>query len=123
MGFQTIIIINNDALHVFKDNPKEFAEAIFDGIDRANREHKQVTVPFHNYGGYLHCEPSRHADCGSLFVQHHGSFTEIGKYSKDFTEIYRVNKGFIRDILDIAKRVLKDAVSYVKDKEEKEEKE
>lgn len=122
MGFQTIIIINNDALHVFKDNPKEFAEAIFDGIDQANRENKQVSVPFHNYGGYLHCEPSRHANCGSLFVQQNGSFIEVGKYSKDFTSTYRMNKGYIRDVLDVAKRILKDAVSYVKDKEKEEEK-
>lgn len=107
MGYLTTVVISNDALGEFEDHPKEFAEAIFKGINQAQRENKQVAIPFHGYCNYLHVEPPRHADHHALFLHSGNMVHVIGAYEKDWMELVKTNPDLAETMIKRAKELLK----------------
>ena len=93
MGHLTEIVILNDAMDEFRKHPKEFAEAIFEGIDKANMENKQVSVPFFGYCNYINVERSRHADHEVIFLHAGNGMTAIGAYEKDWEDLASIFSG------------------------------
>lgn len=77
MGYLTTITINNDALGEFKKYPDEFAEAIFNGINLANRHSEEQSIVFKQYGNYISIQPSRHADDECLYLHSGNCVTNI----------------------------------------------
>lgn len=84
MGFLTTITIRNDALDIFQKYPKEFAEAIFKGINEANKSGKETDVGFKNYCNYIMVHPSRHADNETLYLHAGNGVSQIDVSSKRF---------------------------------------
>jgi len=114
MGFQTEIVIWNDALHKFEANPKAFGEAILKGIREANHNNRQTSIPFDNYCGYLAVEPSRHADHEAIFIHSGNSFTVIGAFENDWTALIKRNPELAQDLVKKAKRMLSSAEKQLK---------
>lgn len=109
MGFLTEVVISNDALHEFRQDPKLFAKTIFEGIDRANREDKQVSMPFKSWGGHISVEPSRHADHEVVLLHAGNQVLAMGEYEKDWKELCKRNPELAKEWLDKAKYILKTA--------------
>lgn len=86
MGSLTTITIHNDALHTFQEHPKEFAEAIFKGINEANRDHSEATVGFMGYCNYITVQHSRHADDHALYLHAGNTVLSVGEYEDKFCE-------------------------------------
>ena len=107
MGYLTTITIYNDALHVFEEHPKEFAEAIFDGIKTANRNRTAATVPFFNHGNYMEVQPSRHADDFTVYVHTGNCVSNLNLYDEEF-------KSFAQSSPKIAERFVDDAIAHLK---------
>lgn len=107
MGYLTTITIHNDALHCFEEYPKEFGEAIFKGIREAQREHREVSVPFSSYANYISVQPSRHADDETLYIHSGNCVTDLDPWSEDFMDL-------IERQLDLAKSLLKKAKDIIK---------
>ena len=107
MGYLTTITIYNDALHVFEEHPKEFAEAIFDGIKTANRNRTAATVPFFNHGNYMEVQSSRHADDFTVYVHTGNCVSNLNWYDEEF-------KSFAQSSPKIAERFVDDAIAHLK---------
>jgi hypothetical protein len=107
MGFLTTIIVHNDALHTFKKEPAEFAKAIFEGMDRANSEHKQVSVGLGSYCNYIHVEPSRHADDETVYLHYGNSVTNLNGYNQNFEDLIKLNPDLAQKFVNRAKGILK----------------
>ncbi len=120
MGYLTQIVIHNDALHAFEKNPEAFGKAIFEGINNANRERKQVSVPFNSYCNYIDVEPSRHADHVVLFLASGNGMIAVGEYEKDWQDLVKRNPDLAKDYLDHVRRLLKGATKALKDLKSKE---
>jgi hypothetical protein len=119
MGYLTEIVIFNDALHSFKEDPKAFGEAILAGIDQANTENRQVSVPFKSYCNYISVEKSRHADHHALFIHYGNCLSVIGKGEKDWDIIVENNPNFAKKILSEARSIIKYATEGLKNKNHK----
>lgn len=115
MGFLTTVIVRNDALHVFEDNPKGFGEAILEGINRANLEQAQVSVPFEGYANYIEVEPSRHADHHVVFLSMGNCVTAIGKWEKDWARLVKTNPEFAKRLVMEAETLIKEAKESLKE--------
>jgi hypothetical protein len=116
MGFLTTVIIHNDALHTFEKHPKEFAEAIFKGIDDANYKHKQVSVSFVNgCANYIHVHPSRHADDVTVYLHYGNCVANLHGFSEDFDSLVNNNPTLAQTVVDRAKDVLKTAQKRIND--------
>ena len=89
MGYLTVIVIRNDALHAFKEDPKLFGESILEGVDRANMEHKQISVPFKGFCNYIDVEPSRHADHQAIFLHSGNCLTVVGQREPDWENLVK----------------------------------
>jgi hypothetical protein len=107
MGFLTTITIHNDALHVFEKHPKEFAEAIFNGMTLANCARKRADVPFENYSGYITIEPSRHADDETVYLHSGNTVFNMNAWNDDFNSLLIRNPEVAKDFLRKAERILK----------------
>lgn len=116
MGYLTEIVILNDAIHGFKEDPKAFGEAILAGIVLANTKNRQVDVPFKSYGGCISVEKSRHADHHALFLHYGNCLSVVGKGEKDWDNIVKHNPEFAEKLLTEAKSIIKYASSQLKDK-------
>lgn len=107
MGYLTTITIHNDALHAFKEHPEEFAQAIFDGIDRANRHYTKEDVCFRNYSGYLEVQPSRHADDECLYLHSGNCVTCItgNEFEKSLDAKYEWAMSFLKRAENLMKYI------------------
>lgn len=114
MGFLTTVTIYNDALGEFEKNPKEFAEALFDGIALANRNHREASVPFMSYANYISVQPSRHADDHTLYLHSGNCLVDMNPYGSDFKAVLTRSPELAQEWVDRAKRILKDAQEAVK---------
>jgi hypothetical protein len=106
MGYLTTITIHNDALGTFKDYPKEFAEAIFEGIYEAERAQKQVSVPFKGYANYLDVFPSAHADDQHLYIHTGNTVFDLTAWCKQFKELVGRDPKIAKDFLRRAQLLL-----------------
>lgn len=107
MGYLTTITIYNDALNDFKNDPRAFAIAIFEGIDEANDMCKSAHVLFKDRSGYLTVHPSRHGSDNTVYVLKGNCVTEINPYSKDIKRLVEEKPDFIRSIVKIVKSDIK----------------
>lgn len=107
MGFLTVVVIHNDALHAFDENPAGFGRAILDGIDKANEVGKQISMGFGGYANYINVEPSRHADHEVLFLSGGGCVRAIGAFERAFEERCVKDPEHARGLLKKAKDLLK----------------
>lgn len=114
MGFQTVVVISNDALGAFEKDPKAFGQAILDGIARANYDMMQVSVPFGSYANYLHVEPSRHADHETVYVSTGNCLSVVGAYERDYIRWTKSSPQFADKLVRVAERIVKDAKAYLK---------
>jgi hypothetical protein len=119
MGYLTQIVIHNDALHAFEKNPEAFGKAIFEGINKANRERKQVSVPFEGYCNYIDVEPSRHADHDVLFLASGNGMIAVGEYEKDWQDLVERRPDLAKGYLDHVRRLLKGATKALKNSKSK----
>lgn len=106
MGYLTTIVIHNDALHSFKKDPANFAEAIFKGIDEANRDHKETDVGFQGYCNYITVHPSRHADDETVYVHTGNTVFQLNEYSEDFKTLAQRDVKLAKDFIRRAQRIL-----------------
>lgn len=114
MGYLTTLTIYNDALHVFEDHPKEFAETIFEGIREAQREHREVSVPFGSYANYISIQPSRHADDETLYLHSGNCVTNLNAWSDDFRDLIEKMPNVAEKNIKRAKQILKYAEEKLK---------
>jgi hypothetical protein len=121
MGYLTVVVLHNDAEHVFREHPEDFGRAILDGIHQAQRECKQVSVPFHNHANYIDVEPPRHADHRALFLSSGNCVKVIGEHEQDWQDLVKGNPGLAQadikwaaDLLKWAKALLPQKVKKVK---------
>lgn len=120
MGYLTQIVIHNDALHSFEKNPEAFAKAIFEGINKANREGKQVSVHFEGYCNYINVEPSRHADHEVLFISKGNGMIVVGEHEKDWQDFVKRMPDLAKSYLTRIRQMVKGAAEVLK-KESKSE--
>lgn len=124
MGYLTTITVHNDAKHSFEEDLKAFGEAILNGIDRANSDHRNVSVPFQNYANYIHVQHSRHADDPAVYVHYGNTVLCVGEYEKDFKELMgrspEVALEYAELALEYAKEAKKACQERLKAKKEKE---
>lgn len=116
MGFLTTVTLYNDALHVFKENPKEFAEALFDGIDLANRHHVSKSVSFKNHANYIDVQPSRHADDNTVYIHSGNSVFNLNPWNKDFEELINRDPDIALNFIKKAELIIKEAKNRQKQK-------
>ena len=113
MGYLTEVVVMNDALDEFQRDPKLFAETIFEGINMANRENKQVSMPFGSYCNYISVEPSRHADHEVLLL-HAGNMVIAMGSEQDWQDLCKRNPKLAKEWLGKAKRIVRDAQKVLK---------
>ena len=114
MGFMTEIVVYNDAVHAFREDPKLFGETILDGINKANRENGQVSMPFYGYCNYISIERSRHADHSALFIHTGNCLTVIGQHEQDWEKLVKKDPEYAKQIIKQAKQLLKGAEEALK---------
>lgn len=114
MGFLTTITIHNDELGSFEDDPEEFGKAILHGVQRANYEHKSVSVHFCN-SAPITVQPSLHADSPTVYLQFGNTIFDINEFSNEFKEIcLREDKSLAKEIIKEAKSIIERAAAYLK---------
>lgn len=114
MGCLTTITIHNDALHVFEENPKEFAEAVFQGIHDAQREFAEVTVGFKGYCNYITVQRTRHADEHAVYVHAGNMVLAVGEYEEKFCQWAKRDPKAALAFLKNAEWILKGAKKFAK---------
>lgn len=68
MGFNTSVVILNDALHVIKEHGQEFSEQLVNTILRQNINKVPTDVPCHNHCNVAQVILSQHADNTQLLA-------------------------------------------------------
>jgi murein L,D-transpeptidase YcbB/YkuD len=93
-------------------HPKEFAEALFEGIDEAYRNRGVTSVSFHGYRNYIEVQPSRHADDFTVYVHTGNEVTNLNNYDDSFKKFAKSNPELAESYVDQAiahlKRLKKD---------------
>jgi len=115
MGFLTTIVLHNDALHSFKEDPKAFGQAVLDAADSADYRRGYTSVPFQSYGNYIHAHPSRHADDHTVYVHSGNMVFNLSPYGKDFQELAERNPECLEEFIKTAKTILADATKRLKE--------
>lgn len=116
MGYLTTITIHNDALHAFEEDPKAFAEAIFKGIEEANRNRKESDVTYKNYGGYITVQPSRHADDETVYLHTGNTVFNMNPWCDDFKHLAKRNPELVERWVDKVKDFAKWGNEYLQRK-------
>lgn len=97
MGFNTTVLILNDAWHVIKENPEEFVAGIGAKMNYGG------TVGVGNYANPVQVIESRHADEFRLYASHGNQITELSKWSKATQETMRRFPDHIRADISTAR--------------------
>lgn len=119
MGYLTTITIRNDSLHVLQKNPLEFAQAVFDGMIRANREHKEVSAGLKGECNPIEIHPSRHADDTTVYVHYGNCVFNLNPYNDDMKELIERNPDCAESFLNVAEQMVKLAKRKIKEKRAK----
>lgn len=106
MGFLTTITLHNDALHVFKAQPADFAKALFRGIDAAYDKNESVYVPFCNHANYITVQPSRHADDTALYLHYGNTVSVLNTYCSEFKRWLERCPDDVEKLVKVAQREL-----------------
>lgn len=109
MGYLTTVILRNDAMGSFEDNPEAFGRAILAGIHKAQEERAQVDIPFNGYCNYISVELSRHADDETVYVHTGNMVFNLHPEEKDFKDLAKQNKTILADFIRRAERIIKTA--------------
>jgi hypothetical protein len=107
MGYLTTITIHNDAFHVFEVNPLQFTAAIFKGIEEAEREHREVSVPCCNYANYISVQKPRHADDETIYLHTGNTVFDMHPWGEDFKELAKRSPDLMKKWLKKAKQLVK----------------
>lgn len=102
MGYNTQVLILNDALDVIRKNPEGFVEGLYQAIlvgSREGRDHIDIGVS--GYANAASVIPTAHADTTRVLVSHGNWLWEIpGRYGLQQDVMKRAeNEKFIRDEL------------------------
>ena len=116
MGYLTEVVVYNDALHEFEKDPEGFGKAVFEAIREANRENKQVSVPFKGYCNYIAAEKSRHADHTCLFLHNGNMLHVVGQYEQDWEELVQKQPDLAKSMIEKAESIIKAAKQALKKK-------
>ena len=116
MGQLTTITIYNDALGEFEKHPKEFAEAIFKGINEANLKGVETSIPFGAYANYISIQPSRHADNFTIYIHGGNSIFNLNPYEKEFKKLVEWNPKLAKEYIDSAMKMLKNCREELSDR-------
>lgn len=114
MGYLTTITIRNDALHDFRKDPANFAEAIFKGIDEANMNYTEVSVGFAGYCNYISVQPSRHADDETVYVHSGNDVFNLNPYGQDFERLQERLPEILEKKIKVAKSIIDSAKKKLK---------
>lgn len=114
MGYLTTITIYNDALDTFEKHPKEFAEAVFEGIRNASRVHKKVSVGFKGYANYISVQPSFHADEHQLYLHSGNTVFNLNPWRDDMAELIERSPDLAQEMITRAQKMLTEAKKKVK---------
>lgn len=107
MGFLTVVVLSNDARHVFEKHPKEFGEELLKGVGRASMEGREISVPFHGHANYLNIHPPRHADATTVFLFSGNSLSNLSPYDPDFKRLIVSNPKLAEEMICEAEDKLK----------------
>lgn len=110
MGFNTTVLILNDAWDQIRKNPEEFVEGIYEKMNYGG------TVGVGNHANPVQVIESRHADEFRLYASHGNQITELSPWSKEtqetmrrFPDHVRSNISQARFFLDQLEKVLDEA--------------
>lgn len=119
MGYLTTVTLYNDAMHEFRKNPTEFAEALFEGIDRANRQHREVSVGFNGYANYISVQPSFHATEHQVYLHSGNCVVNLNPYRQDMEELIKRNPELAEELVKRAQFLLTEAKKNIKKAKDK----
>jgi hypothetical protein len=118
MGFLTTATFHNDALGALQKDPKQFAKRIFEAMNEANRQYKAADASFvtenSSYGGYIQCEPSRHADDHAVFVHMGNTVFNINPWNQDFIELVKRSPDTAESFVKVAAQMVKECKEKIK---------
>jgi hypothetical protein len=116
MGYNTTILVLNDALDVLEDNPKEFVE----GMVSAIQEGRTRSIPVGNHCNPVQVMHTAHADVPRLYFSQANFMTELNSYELEHTYFNYPEELWKR--LERAKYLLKEYEKKLKEKYPKEKK-
>lgn len=97
---QAIVVLHLDAVPAFRDNPKEFGEAVLAALVKATDSFLPVTSPLNSYADCITAHPPRHVGIPALYLLQEGSCTELT--GKHFMDLAREKPECARGMLDSA---------------------
>ena len=109
MGFVTVISVLNDAMGEFKKDPAAFGKAILDGINEANTECKEVSIPLGGYCNYINVQPSVHMEDHTVYLNYGGGLTNVSAWSREFQDTTKHNPKFAEKCVMAVGRIGKEA--------------
>ena len=119
MGYLTTFTIHNDALHVFEKHPKEFAEALFAAMEKANRSYRAEDIGFFGYCNHITSQPSFHADEQQLYIHSGNTVFNLNPYREDFKQLLKKSPSVAEEWVKSAERMIKECKAQIKKSEEK----
>ena len=109
MGYLTTVTIHNDVLNDFEQHPKEFAEAVFEGIRMAQRHGMEVSSSLKGYVNYIHVQPSRHADDTTVYVHYGNTVFNLNPWNLDFKALAEKNPKVLEEFIKVAESIVEEA--------------
>lgn len=97
MGFLTTFTVYNDGADQIKENAKEVAEAIYDGMNNMS-DSKQY--PIGNHCNLIKGHATRHADSWTCYVHMGNTVCELNPYSKETQQLMKNNKEYFLRMLE-----------------------
>jgi hypothetical protein len=92
MGFNTTVLILNDAFSFIEDNPEQFVAGI------RSKMHEGGEFPVGNHCNAADVKPTMHADIPRVYVSHGNWLSELGPYAN--TELRKAQENeHVRKIL------------------------
>lgn len=94
MGYNTAVLILNDALSEIETHPEQFTK----GICSAIMGWKDTDVPVGNHGNPVHVKRTEHADVLRVYVSHGNWLSDMSPYAADI-ESARGNEHVRQELL------------------------
>lgn len=100
MGYNTVMMVLNDALHLIKED-KEFGRKIYDATYEAASGFKRVDISSHGYCNVATVISCQHADIAQVVVVGGNYGTNIGNF---WTRTYHTPEGELELIRELAEK-------------------
>jgi hypothetical protein len=107
MGFNTAVLIYNDALHVIHEHPKEFVDNLFHQISRGDEDE----IGTHNHANVARVMESAHADVSRLYFSQGNLLTDLDQGRLE--ELDELHFGILQERVAQAGRMLSRAKAEV----------